>query len=239
MNKNMQLYYDYTVSPLGKLFYTTAWRQLGNITNNKILDFGSGFGFTSNYLAKNNQVTAIEKNEDMIVEAINEYSYNQIHGDIESLTNIANSSYDIIICHLVLEFVENPKEILNKLLKLLKPNGFISIIRHNHIGRVIQAVVQDYDLLEAKKILNGEFSYSSAFGNIKYYENDSLKLWADNTIEIEKCYGIRALASLHNSDIQSKENWLNDMLEIESELLENDIFIKIAYFNHLILKKLV
>lgn len=37
-----------------------AWRQLGDIHDKKILDFGSGIGMTANYLAENNDVTAIE-----------------------------------------------------------------------------------------------------------------------------------------------------------------------------------
>lgn len=36
-----------------------VWQQLGRITNHKILDFGSGIGVTANYLAENNDVTAI------------------------------------------------------------------------------------------------------------------------------------------------------------------------------------
>ncbi len=66
MNEEMKLYYDYTISPLGKLFYNTIFEQLQNIKHKEILDFGSGFGFTSNFLAQNNNVTAIEIDKTMI-----------------------------------------------------------------------------------------------------------------------------------------------------------------------------
>ncbi len=60
MNAELKLYYDYTVSPLGKLFYKTVFHQLEKYENMKVLDFGSGFGFTANFLSKKNDVTAVE-----------------------------------------------------------------------------------------------------------------------------------------------------------------------------------
>lgn len=39
-----------------------VWKQLGDIRDMKILDFGNGIGVTANYLAEHNDVTAIELN---------------------------------------------------------------------------------------------------------------------------------------------------------------------------------
>ncbi len=238
MTNDMKLYYDYTISPLGKLFYKTVFHQLKDIKNKNILDFGSGFGFTSNFLAENNTVTALEVNESMIKHSENSNNYTLILGDLSNLKEIKSNSFDFISCHLVLEFVENPKEILNELSRLLKPNGTLSIIKHNKNGRIIQAIVQDFDLQDAKKLLNGGFSYSSAFGDIKYYENKELLNLLDNDFKITDIYGVRALASLHSEDIKNSDNWLNEMFEIELELLNNQDFINTAYFNHILLQKL-
>ncbi len=239
MTNDMKLYYDYTVSPLGQVFYKTVWRQLETIKDKKVLDFGSGFGFTSNFIAKNNDVIAVEPNTDMIEVCKNDTIFTQVTGDLEVVKSMKNESFDVVVCHLVFEFVESPKEILSELVRVLKKDGTISIVRHNREGRIIQSVVQDYDLLETKKLLQGNPSYSSAFGNINYYKNDTLLEWSNNALQIEKVHGVRALASLHNADVQSKENWVEDMLEAEWELLQHQAFIDIAYFNHLILKKVL
>lgn len=45
-----------------------VWRQLGDIYDKKILDFGSGIGVIANYLAEHNDVTAIEPDEDSVLE---------------------------------------------------------------------------------------------------------------------------------------------------------------------------
>ncbi len=237
MNNDMKLYYDYTISPLGKLFYKTVWSQLETIKDKKILDFGSGFAFTTNFLAKNNQVTALEMDESMIENCEKTQKFTQIHGNLSALEKFSDESFDVIICHLVLEFTENPKLILDELSRLLKKNGILSIVRHNRNGRIIQSIVQDYDLDDANNLLNNGFSFSSAFGDIKYYENDDLLNLTNNNYTVDSLYGIRVLASLHNIQIQNSENWLSKMFETEQKLVSNPDFIKIAYFNHIILRK--
>ncbi len=237
MDQNMQAYYDYTVSPLGRVFYNTVWRQLEHIKDKKILDFGSGFGFTSTFLAKHNDVTAIELDQTMLDAVKKPEAFKQIHGDLSIVKAMPKASFDLIICHLVFEFVENPQEILQELMRVLKHDGLLSIVRHNRAGRIIQAVVQDCDLAEAHKLLDGAYAYSSAFGNIKYYEDKDLLNWSQQNLTVESFYGVRALASLHSSAMQSQENWSENMLALEWELLKNPHFIDIAYFKHLFLRK--
>ncbi len=237
MNKDMELYYDYTVSPLGKLFYKTLWNQLSGFEDKKVLDFGSGFAFTTNYMARNNEVTAIEINQSMIDQCKKSEKFLQIHGGIEEVMKIPDAAYDLVICHLVLEFVENPKTIIDELMRVLKKDGVLSLVRHNKNGRIIQAIVQDYDILDAANLLDGGYSYSSAFGDIKYYSNEDLLNLTGSSLTIQKVLGIRVLASLQDEAIQSSEDWVNKMLEIESRLVEEPEFINIAYFNHLLLRK--
>ncbi len=237
MNPDMQLYYDYTISPLGQVFYKTVWHQLQDLTDQKVLDFGSGFGFTANFLAQHNDVTALERDPSMIAAASATTAYTQLQGDVTTLHAFADNTFDVILCHLVLEFVDDPKEILAPLLRLLKPNGILSVVKHHKNGRIIQAVVQDYDLSDAFTLLDGGHSFSSAFGSIKYYTPDDLLCWADHTLTVEATYGVRSLASLQSAEIRANPNWVEEMFLMESRLLQQTAFVDIAYFNHLILRK--
>ncbi len=237
MDSNMQLYYDYTVSPLGLVFYRTVWRQLEYIKDKNILDFGSGFGFTANFLAKENNVTALEVDQSMLDAAETPTTFTQLCGNLDILKVMPDASFDVVICHLVFEFVDNAQEILRELLRILKNDGTLSVIRHNRAGRVIQALVQDCNFDETHKLLAGAHAYSSAFGDIKYYENKDLIHWSQGRLSIDNIYGVRALASLHAAEIQNQATWVDAMLALEWELLKDQTFINIAYFNHLILKK--
>ena len=54
------------LQPWECLMKRIVWKQLGDIRDKKILDFGSGIGVTANYLAEHNDVTAIEPDEDSV-----------------------------------------------------------------------------------------------------------------------------------------------------------------------------
>lgn len=56
------------LQPWECLMKRIVWKQLGDIRDKKILDFGSGIGVTANYLAEHNDVTAIEPDEDSVKE---------------------------------------------------------------------------------------------------------------------------------------------------------------------------
>ncbi len=237
MDKEMQRYYDYTVSPLGEVFYQTVWKQLDFLQGQKILDFGSGFAFTANALAKQNSVVAVEMNAAMIAAAQKKENFEQIHGDLSVLQTFPKESFDVVLCHMVFEFVDNAKEILFELLRVLKKGGVLSIVRHNRAGRIVQAVVQEADFNEVHKLMQGGHAYSSAFGHIKYYENEDLLYWLEDKAQIESVQGVRALASLHDAAVQGRDQWVQNMLEVEWALLQNPAFVSIAYFNHVLLRK--
>ena len=74
-------------------------KQLGDIRDKKILDFGSGIGVTANYLAKHNDVTAVEPDEDSIKERWTDNQYIQITGSTDELRKFDDKIFDMIICH--------------------------------------------------------------------------------------------------------------------------------------------
>ena len=64
-----------------RLFKKIVWKQLGDIKDKYILDFGSGEGITANYFAEKNRVVAVEPWEDMLKDAWTDNEYRQIIGD--------------------------------------------------------------------------------------------------------------------------------------------------------------
>ncbi len=236
MNEDMKLYYDYTISPLGKLFYKTVFKQLEEYKNLKVLDFGSGFGFTSSFLARNNDVIALEQDKSMILD--NNPPYTQICNDLSYVKSLPEKSFDLVLCHLVLEFVDNRAEILNELVRVLKDDGVLSIVKHNKNGRILQAVVQDIDIKDAHRLLDGGFSYSSIFGDIKFYTEEELLNWIQVKMQVENTKAVRILASLHDAKTQASEHWLEEMFAIEQRLMGFDEYIKIAYFKHMFVRKI-
>lgn len=236
-NKNLLSYLDYTEQPWGKLFYEIIWAQLPSLENKCILDFGSGFGITSNHLAASNSVTAIEPSKDMITLGDYDEGVRVIHGNIEKLKVFPDKYFDAIICHNVFEYAENRKEILEEFCRVLSEGGFISVVKHNKMGRIMQKAVFDYELDSVKKMLNNENLTSVKFGEIKIYNDNLLIEHSDEKLKIENCYGLCTFYGLQNNDIKFDKSWLPSMLDLELSVSQIEELRNIAFYHHLILRR--
>lgn len=237
MDSSLKNYYDYICKPWGKLFYHCVWSQLGNLENQLILDFGSGFGVTSNYLAKHNKVVAVEPSEEMIKNRYLDNQYIQINDSMEWLFQEPDNKYDCIICHNVIEYMENRAELLQQFARVLNKDGFISIVKHNRNGKIMQKAVFEYNMEETEALLSNEDSNSENFGVIKEYDNNLLEAYSNGKLIIDRCYGVRTFYGLQDNRIKSDPNWLENMQRIELEVAENPSFREISFFHHIILKK--
>lgn len=105
------------------------WQQLSFIHNKKVLDFGSGVGITANHFAVDNEVVAIEPSDDMINGRVKDNNYFQIKGGLNALEKIEDNSFDIILCHNVLEYAKECLDILKEFARILKDGGILSVVK--------------------------------------------------------------------------------------------------------------
>ncbi len=225
--------------PWGRMFYEMIFKQL-IITNDKrirILDFGAGFCITANHYAKNHDVVAVEPNEEMYSLRVEENEYTLITQGLDYLKTVPDNSIDFVICHNVLEYVENKEEILKQLVRVLKQEGTLSIIKHNLFGRVMGSAVLGDNPHAALDLLNN-VAEDSMFGNRDVYGNEFLTDLLSGEMALSETYGIRAFFGLSsNNEIKYTDDWYKSMLELEAKASTMDEFRKIAFFNHLIFKK--
>ena len=220
-----------------RLFKKIVWTQLGDIQGKKILDFGSGEGVTANYFAKNNNVVAIEPSEEMLSNRWADYEYKQIIGDVTALSDFEDNTFDMIICHNVLEYVENKQNILVELYRVLKPQGVLSLVKHNRAGRVMQMAVLLDDLEKANDLLDGKDSTASKFGAIRYYEDEMVSKWVPG-LKIKDCFGIRTFWDLQqNQEKHNTEEWQDQMMQLEMRVSQMDEYRRISFFHHLLYGK--
>ncbi len=150
-----------------RLFKKIIWRQIGDIRGKKILDFGSGEGISADHFAGYNEVTAVEPDENMLNGAWTDHAYTQIVGDISALARFHDDTFDVVLCHNVLEYIDDKKSVLQELTRVLKPGGIMSLAKHNRAGRVMQMAVLLDDFNRANALLDGRNSMSSKFGEIR------------------------------------------------------------------------
>lgn len=237
LSENMQNFLNYCNTPWGRLFYRLALAMPGELKDRTILDFGSGFGTTADALAANNAVIAIEPNVEMVEHRFQTNTYTQICGGIEWLKNEPEGKYDVIICHNVLEYAANREEILHEFARVLKDDGFISIIKHNRIGKIMQKAVFEYKPEEVMTLLNGDDTSSQSFGTIHEYENHWLEAWSGNSLKISKTSGLRVFYGLQRNELKTDPDWENTMFELEMKAADVPELKEVAFFQHVVLKK--
>ena len=226
-----------SLPPWELLLKRILWTQIGRFQNKWILDFGSGIGVTANHYAAENNVVAVEPSEESVLQRWDEHSYRQIVGSTDVLRAMEDASFDVIFCHNVLEYVPDREVVLREFYRLLKPNGIISLVKHNRPGRVMQMVVLLNEFEKADALLNGEDGCASAYGTIHYYEDGDITKWCSG-LQIKETYGIRTFWDLQqNQECHKDPAWQEKMIEAELRVSQIPPYRDIAFFHHLILVK--
>ena len=226
-----------TLPPWEQLLKRVLWAQLGDIRGKKILDFGSGTGVTADHYAADNEVVAVEPDRESAAQRWQENRYRQITGSTEALREFPDGSFDVIFCHNVLEYAQDREKIVKEFHRLLKPEGYLSIVKHNRPGRVMQMAVLLNDFEKAHALLDGQDGTASKYGTIRYYEDEDITRWCPG-LHIVKCAGIRSFWDLQqNQDCHKDPAWQEKMVELELRVSEMEQYRAIAFFHHLTVQK--
>jgi len=234
-NVNIQGYLDNIKAPWGKLLYKMVWHGI-ECEGKRILDFGSGFGVTADHFAASNEVIAVEPIHEMLEYRINNQMYVQIEGGIEQLKQMESQSFDLILCHNVLEYVENRSELIQEFARLLKPDGILSVVKHNKAGKIMQKAVLEYKIDEALALIHDGNLVSPNFGVIREYEDSDLEEYGGGAFQTEQIYGIRTFFALQRNELKTGPEWLSKMFELECAVEEVPEFRNIAFFHHVIMR---
>lgn len=235
----------------GKLFYSITWHQIAeHLTKSKtlnILDTGCGFGLTSIWFSEQgHRVTGIDITPDMIQAAEQKAKEKQqtitfIQGQIENVDEIlTGKTYDLILCHNVLGYLEHPAEALEKFYSILNPEGYISIITHNPAAKVLKKAIVEMDLIHAIEMINKEKEFNPLIGAyVHQYSFSTFQKWFNQMgLELLQHYGIRCVFDyMKNEEQRENPNNLQDFLDLELQLGKSIPYRDIAFFYHFILQK--
>lgn len=126
-----------------------------------IVDVGGGTGgFAVPFAALGHRVTVVDPSPDALAGAQRRAAERQVplaavQGDADGLDHlVGEGSADLVICHSVLEYVEDPAAAMAAIARVLRPGGTVSVLAANAVAAVLhRALAGRYD--QAREILAG------------------------------------------------------------------------------------
>ena len=174
-------YAAYLESPEGRLRADLAFAHLQDFLRpaqtkegGSALDLGCGTGATAVRLAQLGfQVTLVDSSQAMLDIARHTAEEAGVadrvtlqRGDASHETNLFRAaSFDVVLCHNVLEYVDDPAAVLRGAARALgETSAILSIVVRNQAGEVFKAAIRSGDLAAAEANLTAEWGFESLYG---------------------------------------------------------------------------
>ncbi len=157
------------------------------------------------------------------------------HDDATQLENLFRSrSFDVILCHNILEYCDDPGAVLRGAARALRDSAAIlSVLVRNQAGEVLKAAIQAGDLAAAENNLTAEWGQESLYGGrVRLFRSDSLQAMlkaASLAMTAER--GIRVLADYLPQQVSRSAEY-ERILELERKLGGRPEFAAVARYLH-------
>jgi S-adenosylmethionine-dependent methyltransferase len=207
----------------------------------RILDAGGGQGQFSLELAKaGHQLVICDISSEMLkmaeVEIKKEGLESQvtlIHCSIQDLSkHIQQPEFDLVICHAVMEWMQNPIELLPDLNRYLKADGFLSLIFYNLNSLIYKNCLRT----NFKKIMNQDYVGSAgSLTPINPLKPEAVLNWVKELpLELLCHSGIRVFHDYIFNEAH-REAKPDELVALELELSRQEPFRSLGRYIHLLM----
>jgi S-adenosylmethionine-dependent methyltransferase len=243
-------YAAYLETPEGRLRLDLAFANLQEFLPQgtsplRALDVGGGTGATAVRLAQLGlRVTLLDPSPTMLDVANRAAHHARVterialkHGDASQLATLFNAElFDVIVCHNVLEFVDDPCAVLRDAARILRDSsGLISVLVRNQPGEVLKAALVIGDLAATERTLDAEWGDESLYGGkVRLFTAESLKSMlraASFNVTAER--GVRVVLDYLPPTISRTAEY-DRIFELECKLGRRPEFAAIARYTHCI-----
>jgi S-adenosylmethionine-dependent methyltransferase len=156
-------------------------------------------------------------------------------GDAAQLATLFHArSFDVILCHNILEYVHEPGAVLRGAARALRDSSAIlSVLVRNRAGDVLKAVIQAGDLAAAENSLTAEWGQESLYGGkVRLFNPDSLQEMLNAaSLAIIGERGVRVIADYLPPRVSRTEEY-EKIFELERKLGSRPEFIAVSRYIH-------
>jgi S-adenosylmethionine-dependent methyltransferase len=162
------------------------------------------------------------------------------HGDAAQFGELFSAgSFDVILCHNVLEFIDDPAAMLRSAQRALRdPSSIISVLVRNQAGEVLKAALLGGDLVAAGHNLTAEWGDEALYGTrVRLFTPESLQaMILASSLAVTAERGVRVMSDYLPPGV-SREDEYQRIFELESKLGRRPDFTAIARYTHCLARR--
>jgi S-adenosylmethionine-dependent methyltransferase len=256
-DRNVEAWLQYSGSLKGRLRHVLTWHHLEEHIKSiegklRVFDAGCGLGeMAFQLLEKAAEIVVLDSSEDMLMKAKKRLAQNRsaldrdrqvfIHGRVEEFESLLpRGAFDLILCHNILEYVEDPQAILTKMAQRLAPHGLLSLVAANRSGEVFKLALMKKDLKQARLALHKKNSTGELFDNAPkhiFSPRDLDEMAGGSGMDVLNRYGIRIFSDYLPEDVIKEPGNEPLLFELEKEAAPLASYLHVARYLQLICRK--
>jgi S-adenosylmethionine-dependent methyltransferase len=237
--------------PWGKLVYRVArinlQRHMGD-RRLRILDVGGGNGYNAIYFAKlGHAVTLLDYSPAMLAEArkaaalegvVEKISF--IQADVNDIQQVlGGEQFDLILCHLMIEFVGEPVAALHAICQRLAPGGLLSVLDANRYSEVYRKAFQANDLVAALGLVESKAYFHPWFNCLTplFSSSEMISILCASGCELIGDYGVLCLCAYLPNEPKYEAAYFQALENLECRLTDTYPYHLLARFYQVLVKR--
>jgi len=208
-----------------------------------ILDAGAGLGQMSIWLAKQgHQVVLVEPSAEMLERAETavrkeglEDSIHLVQASVQEIAAQGCGPFDLITFHAVLEWLAEPRMVLEQLLHCLKPDGWLSLMFFNYHSTVMRRLIAG----DLETVRQGEIASNGRKGlaPISPLKPEDVLAWLPPlSLTLETWSGVRCFYDYMYRDVRKAAN-LEEVIPLERAYSRIEPWRSLARYQHMLCRK--
>ncbi len=239
-------------APWGRLRYSLAFANVGRHLDGRplqVLDAGGGNGLDAiRFAAEGHTVAMLDYSAEMLAEARRHAEASNVaermmfyQADLKAVSTLfPEAQFDLILCHNVLQYVEDTASALDVLCRALRPSGLISLICVNRYSESYRLAFMQMDLEAAHAHLDAATIMTSIFGvQVHVYSGEEL----GQSLEQAGCsilgqYGLLCVCGyIPNNDIKYDPAFFAHLERLEQAMMDKYPYYLLGRYAQVIARK--
>jgi S-adenosylmethionine-dependent methyltransferase len=206
-----------------------------------VLDVGGGSGHLALRLARlGNSVVLSDASREMLDRAESAIpaagfrdAITIVHAGIQDLGAVLTDTFDVVLCHAVLEWLAQPQAAVAELAQFLKSDGWLSLMFYNRNAALLKRVLRGEFAAALREHQDGPSPRGWGDGAVPLAEDDVHAWLAECRLAVRSRAGVRIFHD-HLSEAQRTADQLDELLAVELELRGQEPFASLAQHIHLV-----